>query len=76
MNGRLPGRRRRPNATPSATVERAKAKEREGVGAAAEDAVDAVEEHQTSVRQAARAKAEADRIRRQADSLTTEADLP
>ena len=57
-------------------VERAKAKEREGLGAAAEDAVDAVEEHQTSVRQAATAKAEADRIRRQADSLTTEADLP
>jgi uncharacterized protein YjbJ (UPF0337 family) len=57
-------------------VQRANAEERDEVGAAAEDAAGAVEEHQATVRQAATAQAEADRIRRQADSLTTEADLP
>ena len=57
-------------------VQKAKANEREQLGAAAEEAVDAVADHQVSVRQAAAAKDEADRIRRQADSLTTEADLP
>jgi uncharacterized protein YjbJ (UPF0337 family) len=57
-------------------VERAKAKEREELSAAAQDAGEAVEEHRTSVRQAATAQSEADRIRRQADSLTIEADLP
>src|SRR5690349_11349034 len=50
-------------------VERAKAEERDEVGAAAEEIVDAVDEHRTSVRQATSARGEADRIRRQADSL-------
>jgi uncharacterized protein YjbJ (UPF0337 family) len=57
-------------------VELAKAEEREEVGAATEDVVDAVVEHQGSTRAAASAQAEADRIRRQADKLTNEADLP
>ena len=57
-------------------VERAKAEERHQVDTAAEELVDAVDEHQTSVRQATSARAEADRIRRQADSLTKQADLP
>jgi len=57
-------------------VQCAKARERDEVGAAAEELVDAVGEHQTSVRQATSAKLEADRIRRQADSLTQQADLP
>ena len=57
-------------------VERAKAEERGEVGAAAEEIVDAVDEDQISVRQATSARAEADRIRRQADSLTNQADLP
>ena len=57
-------------------VQRAKSEERDEVGAAAEEIVDATDEHQTSVRQAASARAEADRIRRQADSLTKQANLP
>ena len=57
-------------------VERAKAEERDEVGAAAEQIVDAVDEHQIAVRQATSARAEADRIRRLADSLTQQADLP
>ena len=57
-------------------VERAKAEERDEVGAAAEEIVDATDEHQTSVRRTTSARAEADRIRRQADSLTKQADLP
>jgi uncharacterized protein YjbJ (UPF0337 family) len=57
-------------------VQRARAEERDEVGAAAEEIVDATDEHQTSVRQAASARAEADRIRRQADSLTKQANLP
>jgi len=57
-------------------MQKAKANEREELGAAAEEAADAVADHQASVRQAAAAKDEADRIRRQADSLTTDADLP
>lgn len=35
-----------------------------------------VDEHQTFVREATSAQTVADRIRRQADSLTNEADLP
>ena len=57
-------------------VQQAKVAEREGVGAAAEDVVDAVDEHQTSVQVGDSANAEADRIRRQAEQLTNEADLP
>ena len=43
---------------------------------AAREVVDAVDEHQTFVREATSARTEADRTRRQADSLTNEADLP
>ena len=57
-------------------VQCAKARERDEVDAAAEELVDAVDDHQTLVRQATSAKSEADRIRRQADSLTHQADLP
>ena len=57
-------------------MQRAKDEEREEVGAAAEEAVDAAAEHQSSVQAATNAQAEANRIRRQADKLTDEADLP
>ncbi len=57
-------------------MQRAKAEERDEVGAAVEEVVDAADEHQISVRQATSARAEADRIRRQTDSLTQQADLP
>jgi uncharacterized protein YjbJ (UPF0337 family) len=57
-------------------IERAKTQERLEVGTAAEEAVDAVAEHQSSVQAATSAQAEADRIRRQAHKLTNEADLP
>ena len=56
-------------------VQRAKDEEREEIGAAAEEAVDAAAEHQSSVQAATSAQAEADRIRRQADKLINEADL-
>ena len=49
---------------------------RAALGAAAREVVDAVDEHQTFVREATSAQTEADRIRRQADSLTKQADLP
>ena len=57
-------------------IEWAKVQERVEVGAAAEDVVDAVAEHQSSVQAATSAQAEADRIRRRADKLTDDADLP
>src|SRR5258705_3040352 len=57
-------------------IQRAKAEEREEVSAAAGDAVDAAAEHQSSVQAATTAEQEADRIRRQADRLSNEADLP
>ena len=57
-------------------IERANVQERGEVGAAAEDVAAAVAEHQSSVRAATSAQAEADRIRRRADNLTDEADLP
>ena len=57
-------------------AQRAKAEEREEISAATEQAVDAAAEHQSSVRAASAAQAEADRIRRQADKLSDEADLP
>jgi uncharacterized protein YjbJ (UPF0337 family) len=57
-------------------VEGAKAEERGEVDAVAEEFVDAVDQHQTLAQEAANSRAEADHIRRQADSLTTEADLP
>jgi uncharacterized protein YjbJ (UPF0337 family) len=57
-------------------VHRAKAEEREEIGAAAAEAVDAAAEHESSVQAATTAHAEAARIRRQADKLSNEADLP
>ena len=57
-------------------MQRSKAEEREELGAAAREVVDAVDEHQTFVREATSAHTEADDIRRQADGLTNEADLP
>jgi uncharacterized protein YjbJ (UPF0337 family) len=57
-------------------VQHAKDVEREEIDAATEEAVDAAAEHQSSVQAADSAKAEADRIRRQADNMTNEADLP
>jgi uncharacterized protein YjbJ (UPF0337 family) len=57
-------------------VQRAKAEEREEISAATEQAVDAAAEHQSSVQATSTAQAEADRIRRQADKLSDEADLP
>jgi uncharacterized protein YjbJ (UPF0337 family) len=57
-------------------VVRAKSEARQQVNTAAEDLVDAVDEHQASVQDARKAQTEADRIRRHADNLTEEADLP
>jgi uncharacterized protein YjbJ (UPF0337 family) len=57
-------------------VERAKAEERDEVDAAAEEIVDAVDEHRTSMQETTSARTEADRIRRQAYSMTKQADLP
>ena len=59
-----------------ARVQRAKAEERNEIDAATEEVVDAVDDHLTVVQGASSAKAEADRIRRHADKLTNEADLP
>ena len=49
-------------------MQRSKAEEREELGAAAREVVDAVDEHQTFVREATSAHTEADDITRQADS--------
>jgi uncharacterized protein YjbJ (UPF0337 family) len=57
-------------------VQRAKAEEREEVRDAAEEVVDAAAEHQSSVQVASSEQSEAQRLRRQADQLTNEADLP
>ena len=57
-------------------VQQAKDAEREEIKAATDEAVDAAAEHQSSVQAADSAKAEADRIRRQADNMTNQADLP
>jgi uncharacterized protein YjbJ (UPF0337 family) len=57
-------------------VQQAKDAEGEEVNAATGEAVDAAAEHQSSVQVADSAKAEADRIRRQADNMTNQADLP
>ena len=53
----------------------AKAPERDEIDSAAEEVVDVVDDHLTAVQGASSAEAEADRIRRQADKLTNEADL-
>ena len=57
-------------------AERAKAEERDEIAAAANELVDAVDQHRTAAQVTTGAKAEADRIRDRADRLTTEADLP
>jgi uncharacterized protein YjbJ (UPF0337 family) len=57
-------------------VQRAKAAERDEIDSATEEVADAVDNHLTVVQGASSAEAEADRIRRQADKLTNEADLP
>ena len=51
-------------------LQQAKDAERQEIDAATEEAVDAAAEHQSSVRVAESAKEEADRIRRQADTMT------
>ena len=48
-------------------VENAKAEERAAVRAADEEVVDALDDHQAAVRESAKARAEADRLRQQAD---------
>jgi uncharacterized protein YjbJ (UPF0337 family) len=57
-------------------VQQAKDAERDEINAATEQAVDAAAEHRKSVQAAESAKEEADRIRRQADTMTNQADLP
>jgi uncharacterized protein YjbJ (UPF0337 family) len=59
-----------------AKVQQAKAQERDEIDCAAEEVADAVDEHLTAVQGARSAETEADRVRRQADQLTNEADLP
>ena len=59
-----------------AKVQQAKAQERDKIDSAAEEVVDAVDDHLTAVQGASSAKAEADRIRRRADQPTNEAGLP
>ena len=59
-----------------AKVQQVKARERDEIDSAAEEVVDAVDDHLTAVQGASSAKAEADCIRRHADKLTNEADLP
>ena len=59
-----------------AKVQQAKAQERNEIDSAAEEVVDGVDDHLTAVQGASSAKAEADCIRRHADKLTNEADLP
>ncbi|OBI24163.1 general stress protein CsbD [Mycobacterium sp. E1386] len=57
-------------------AQRAKAEERAEIREASEDIIDAVAEHQTSVQVARNEESEADRLRRQAQNVTDEADLP
>jgi uncharacterized protein YjbJ (UPF0337 family) len=57
-------------------VQRAQSEGREEMQEATEDVVDTAAAHQSSVQVASMEKAEADRLRREADELTKEADLP
>jgi uncharacterized protein YjbJ (UPF0337 family) len=59
-----------------AKVQQATARERDEIDSAAEEVVDAVDDHLSAVQGASSTEAEAARIRRQADKLTNEADLP
>ncbi len=57
-------------------IQLAKADERTEIREASEEIVDAVAEHRTSVQVARNERSEADRLRRQAQNVTDEADLP
>jgi uncharacterized protein YjbJ (UPF0337 family) len=57
-------------------IQRAQAEERAEIREASAEIVDAVAEHQTSVQVARNEESEADRLRRQAQHTTDEADLP
>jgi uncharacterized protein YjbJ (UPF0337 family) len=57
-------------------IQSAEAGERADIREASEEIVDAVAEHQTSVQVARNEESEADRLRRQAQNVTNEADLP
>lgn len=57
-------------------AQRAKAREGAEVDAAREDLVEATAEHETAVKLTDNAKEEAERLRRRADEITKEADLP
>lgn len=57
-------------------IQLAEADERAEIRRASEEIVDAVAEHQTSVQVARNEESEADRLRRQAQNVTNEADLP
>ena len=59
-----------------AKVQQAKVRESDEIDSAAEKVVGAVDDHLAAVQVASSDEAEADRIRRQADKLTNEADLP
>ncbi|MGX9789654.1 CsbD family protein [Mycobacterium sp. MMS18-G62] len=59
-----------------AKTQRAEAKEHNEIDSAAAEVGEAVEDHLTAAHAASTAKAEADRIRRQAEQLTNKADLP
>lgn len=57
-------------------MQQAKAEERSEINSAAKEVVDAVDDRRTAVQDASSAKLEAERIRRQADQLSTKNDLP
>lgn len=57
-------------------IERSKAEERAEIRDASEEIIDAVAEHQTSVQVARNDESQADRLRRHAQNVTDEADLP
>lgn len=59
-----------------AKVQRANDQARGEIDSAADEVVDAVDDHLTAVQGASSANAEAERIRQQANKLTNEADLP
>lgn len=57
-------------------IQRANARERDEIDSAAAEVGEAVNDHLTAVHAASSVQAEADHIRRQADQLSNEADLP
>jgi uncharacterized protein YjbJ (UPF0337 family) len=62
--------------TAEGELARTQAEKREGIRPAGQEVVDALDDHQDAVGESALARAEADRIRRQADSLSKDADRP